>query len=105
MESLFKVREFAVVFNRYNKLSQKLFVSSDQILTGLRKKLNIDSTIVGANKYDLDEDISDLTKKIAQNEQDISKSMIYLNTRQEELCCYLLKFNEESNGNRPFEYI
>jgi hypothetical protein len=95
MESLFKVREMAIFFNKYNKLSQKLFISSDQILSGNRKKLNIDSTIVGACKYELEEDISDITKEIVRNDQDINKSINFINKKQEDLCLYLLKYNQE----------
>lgn len=94
MESLFRVRELAVMFNKYNKQSQKLFVSPDQILSGLRKKLNYDSTIAGGYKYIVEEDINDLTKTVVKNEQDISKSMVFLNKKQEELCLYLLDYNE-----------
>jgi hypothetical protein len=94
METLFKVRELAVMFHKYNKQSQKLFVSTDQILTGLRKKLNYDSTVAGAYKYVIEEDINNLTKQVVKNEQDIIKSMNYLNRRQDELCLYLLDYNQ-----------
>ena len=94
MEALFKVREVAIMFNKFNKLSQKLFISSDQILTANRKKLNNDSTIVGAYKYELEEDLSNLTRDVVKNDQEINKSMVYLNEKQEELCLYLLKYNK-----------
>jgi hypothetical protein len=96
MESLFRVRELAVMFIKYKKKSQKIFVSTDQILSGLRKKLNYDSTIAGGYKYIVEEDIKNLTNTVVKNEQDISKSLVFLNKMQEELCLYLLNYNQEN---------
>lgn len=94
MENLFKVRELAVFSNKFNKLSQKIFTSSDQILTGHRKKLNNDSKIVGSCKYDIEEDISELTKEIIRNEDEIAKSMQFLKQKQEDLCDFLINYNK-----------
>jgi hypothetical protein len=92
MKQLLYVRESAVKFIKTHKMANSHFIPSDQALSHLGRKLEKDVDVIGPIKYEV-EDITQMMKKIIENEEEINNSITFLKNKQNELCEYLVNYN------------
>ena len=97
-----RTKEIGVQFNKFRKIASTHSIPSDEILSQLEKKLTKDADALGPEKYVLD-DITNITKRIIENEQDINNAVNYLKEKQDDLAAYLVKFNSFKSGREVFK--
>jgi hypothetical protein len=95
------VKETAVNFSRFKKLALTQSIPSDEVLSRLQKKLERDTDAIGPEKFVLN-DITEQTKRIIENEQNINNAVNYLKKRQDELAEFLIKFNNVKGETEGF---
>ncbi len=74
-----------------------MYIPSDQVLCNLSKKFEKDINIVGPYKYEIEEDITKITSRIFDNEEQINNALSYLEAKQKNICEYLIKYNNLLN--------
>jgi hypothetical protein len=101
MKQFMLVKETAVNFSRFKKIALTQSIPSDEILSRLEKKLERDTDAIGPEKFVLN-DITDQTKRIIENEQNINNAVNYLKSRQDELANFLIKVNNIKGETEGF---
>ena len=76
-EKLMKIKEISIQFNKFNKIAISQSIPSDELLSQLEKKLNIDSEILAPLVNDI-KDINQLTKNIMKTEKEIYQAINYI---------------------------
>lgn len=67
-------------------------IPTDEMLSQNNKKLELDLDLIGPQKYTL-EDISELTKKVVEQENQINHAISFMSEKQNEICQFLIRFN------------
>lgn len=91
-EKLMKIKEISIQFNKFNKIAISQSIPSDELLSQLEKKLNIDSEILAPLVNDI-KDINQLTKNIMKTEKEIYQAINYIKIQQDDVAEYLVKIN------------
>ena len=89
------VKASSVVFHRSFKILKTTNITSEQIILQLSKKLCRDTDYIGPIRYDIEEEISKLSKGISVSDKEINNAIRYLNSRQNSLTKFLVNYNNE----------
>ena len=89
------VKASAVIFHRNYKLLKTNFIPSELVMLSLSKKLDKDMEQVGPLRYEIEEDIGQLTRDIHKTNKEISNALNYLNHRQKSISQFLVKYNNQ----------
>ena len=95
---LLKIKEIAIQFQKFNKIASTQSIPSDELLSQLEKKLNLDSEILAPLVNDI-KDINQITKNIMKTEKELYQAINYIKTQQDDVADFLVKYNNKKALN------
>ena len=95
---LLKIKEIAIQFQKFNKIASTQSIPSDELLSQLEKKLNLDSEILAPLVNDI-KDINQITKNIMKTEKELYQAINYIKTQQDDVADFLVRYNNKKALN------